>query len=473
MTAFRSALALCALSLCALASQAQTTPAVSQIVAFYPSKPAGNLVRGTDGALYGTAVYTSRVSGGVIYRATIDGSSITTLYQVAPEQAIEPAGGLLLGSDKLLYGTTRYGSSTNSASAGTIFSISQTGANFTVLHRFDDQTTTVETVTGSTGTAVQVITVTNDDGAYPDAELIEGSDGLLYGTARVGGTGGSGTVFKVGRDGSNFQVLHTFSAATTDTVTNVKKNADGALPAGQLVQGADGFLYGVTANGGVNGRGTVYKVGADGTGFQVLHTFSATTQNTTTFLQENAEGATPVAGLTDGGDGFFYGVTSAGGKGYGTIFAVPADGSSFDVLYQFDGANGSSPLAEMTLGADGKLYGTTGSGGETSTGTASTLGVIFSIERNGANLTRLHSLDGSAGYSPASRLIEIAAGDLIGTTGLGGACGNGSIFRWSAAGTKYSGNTTCGVSNNNGGGAAGPGLLLLLGGLAWLRRRMR
>jgi len=462
MTAFRSAIALCALSLCALASQAQTTPAISTVAAFYPSKPSGNLIRGSDGALYGAASYTSTVSSGAIYRATIDGSSITTLYQIRPNEALDPASGLLLGSDGRLYGTTRFGNATEPAGAGTIYSVKQDGTDFKIVHRFDDQATSTTSV------------VTNDEGAFPDSELSEGSDGYLYGVARVGGTGGSGTVFKMARDGSNFQVLYTFSATTEDAVTKLKENADGALPVGQLVQGSDGFLYGAASSGGENGRGTVFKVAADGSGFQVLHTFSATTQNATTFLQENAEGAVPLAGLTDGGDGFFYGVASNGGKGVGTVFAVPADGSSFSVLHQFDGATGSSPVAELTLGADGKLYGTTSSGGVTSAGATSTLGVIFSIERNGANFTRLHSFDGTVGNAPSSKLVEIATGDLIGTVNSGGRCGTvyGAIYRWSAAGTQFSGNTTCGVRRDDGGGATGPALLILLGGLAWLRRRI-
>lgn len=461
MSAFRSALALCALSLCALVTHAQTTSAISTIAAFYPSQPSGNLLRGDDGALYGAASYTSTVSSGVIYKATIDGSSITTLYQIRTTDGLDPASGLLLGSDDLLYGTTRYGRASEPAGAGTIFSISQAGANFTILHRFDAQTTTATVVT-------------NVEGAFPDSELTEGSDTYLYGVARVGGTGGSGTIFKVARDGSNFQVLHTFSATIVDAVTTLRENADGAFPTGQLVQGADGFLYGVASTGGENGRGTVFKVAADGSSFQVLHTFTATTQNTTTFLQENAEGAVPVAGLTDGGDGYFYGVTSNGGNGYGSVFAIPADGSSFSVLHKFDGATGSSPVAELTLGVDGKLYGTTLSGGVNATGANTTLGTIFSIERPGTNFTRLHSFDGAVGYAPASKLVEIATGDLIGTVANGGRCGGsyGAIYRWSAAGTTVSGNTTCGVSNDNGGGAAGPVLLLLLGSLAWLRRRV-
>ncbi|HEX9207948.1 MAG TPA: choice-of-anchor tandem repeat GloVer-containing protein [Steroidobacteraceae bacterium] len=466
MPAFRSALALCALSLCALTAHAQTTtPAISTVAAFYPSKPSGNLVLGPDGALYGVASYLSSVSSGVVYRSTIDGKSIKTLYQIRTSDGIGPAAGLTVGSDDLLYGVTQYGSSTEPAGAGTVFSVSLTGTNFTILHRFDPQSTSTTGV------------VTNTEGAFPDSELLEGSDQYLYGVARGGGTAGNGTVFKLARDGTGFQVLHTFSATTLDDVTKLAENEDGAFPVGQLAQGADGFLYGVASAGGANGRGTVFKVAADGSSFQVLHTFAATTLDTTTGLQVNVDGGTPLAGVTDGADGYVYGVTSlGGGKGYGTVFAVPADGSTFSVLYAFEGTTGASPVAELTLGADGKLYGTTVAGGLTSSNTASSLGTIFSIDRAGTNFTTLHTFDGTVGYSPNSKLVEIATGDLIGTVNNGGRCGSsyGAIYRWSAAGTKYSGNVTCGVSNNNnGGGAAGPALLVLLGGLAWLRRRVR
>jgi hypothetical protein len=111
MSFMRSLLALCALSLCSLAGHAQTTPAVSSIVAFSLSNAVGNVVRGPDGALYGAAVPVTSVAGGIIWRSTVDGSDVRTLYQLTPNDAVTPGGGLTLASDGLLYGMTRFGKS--------------------------------------------------------------------------------------------------------------------------------------------------------------------------------------------------------------------------------------------------------------------------------------------------------------------------------------------------------------------------
>ena len=471
MPFFRSAIAFGAFSLLALTT-AHADPAISALVAFYPSTPTGNLVRAPDGALYGTSSYVSTVAGGVIYRLAIDGSSIETVYQLSPDNdGLSPAGGLTLGSDGMLYGTTKFGRAGETNGAGTIFRISTSGSGFTVIHRFDSVTT-------SNNVSF------NTQGAFVDSELVEGSDTYMYGGARNGGAKGTGTVYKVSHDGSDFQVLHTFDANTSSTSGQVV-NAEGAFPEGQLVQDSKGFIYGVTSAGGANGRGTVYRVFSDGTGFQVLHTFSATTQNSSTKLPENADGAVPLSGLIDGGDGIVYGTTSSGATGRGNVYAIKADGSVFDdgntikVLYEFNGKDGSTPIGELLLGADGKLYGTTSSGGVDSADDATTFGTIFSINRDGTGFARLHSFDSSTvGYSPNTKLVEIATGDLIGVVSAGGKCGGsyGSIFRWSAAGTTYAGDTKCGFKKNNnnyGGGAGGPALLLLLGGLGWVGRRVR
>src|SRR5437867_8428494 len=46
------------------------------------------------------------------------------------------------------------------------------------------------------------------DGAVPLAELAEGTDGVLYGTTSSGGTSNLGTIFKIGKDGSGYAILH-------------------------------------------------------------------------------------------------------------------------------------------------------------------------------------------------------------------------------------------------------------------------
>jgi uncharacterized repeat protein (TIGR03803 family) len=793
-------MALCALGLCSLAGYAQTTPAVSTVVAFSLSNPVGNLVKGPDGALYGTALPISGVAGGLIWRSTVDGSNVRTLYQLTRDDAISPGAGLMLASDGLLYGTTRFGKSNDITGTGTVFRIAPDGTGFQVIFRF----------AASTGSNV-LLSPKNANGAYPEAELVEGADGYLYGTATTGGPEGTGTVFKLSKDGNDFQLLKSFgavirtlagfggaeasvaadptnasnkvarveksataelsagvtvstganntvgtipftatstrmtvrvyspragipvrlkvedaadatrsvqteafttkintwetltfdfvnqvagtaalnlaytynrlsiffdygktgaaggsgtfyfddvlfdtsgggssftpitfdSAAVTYTLTGfggaaasvvadpdptnaanivarVVKSAtaessagvtvstganntvgtipftatstrmtvrvyspragipvrlkvedaadathsvetealttkvntwetltfdfanqvagtaalnlaytynrlsiffdygktgaaggsgtfyfddvlfdasgggssfepitfslacgstltvDGAGPAGPLVLGDDGLFYGTTTTGGPDGCGAIFRIGFDGSGFQVLRHFSASTADATTGLPENADGATPIGGLIDGGDGVFYGTATQGGtEGRGVLYSITPAGV-FNVLHAFNNANGSRPLAELLLGSDGKLYGTTTAGGVNSTGTTTSFGTMFSISRDGTGFTRLYSFDGSQGSGPGSQLLQLSSGVFVGLAGSSGSCGYGTLFQYSQAGDTVSGNRNCGRNNNDsGGGSAGLGLLALLGILALGRRRLR
>jgi uncharacterized repeat protein (TIGR03803 family) len=462
MSRIRSALALVALGLFAVAGHAQTNPAVSTIVAFSLSNPVGNLVQGADGALYGVASPATSITGGVIYRTTLDGSDVRTLYQLKPDDALSPAGGLVLASDGLLYGTTKFGQAGQIDGVGSVFRIAAAGTGFQIIHRFAPAT-----ASNQDGSPI------NTNGAYPEAELVEGADGYLYGTTRAGGPHGTGTVFKISRDGTDFKLLHSFAAVTSATGSGLTVTVDGAAPLGPLVAGTDNVFYGTTSQGGTNGRGTVFRIAFDGTGFQVLYQFSATTADTTTGQLENADGATPLGGLVDGGDGFFYGATAQGGTdGNGVIFAIPADGSTFTVLHSFTGADGARPAAELMVASSGKLYGVTSSGGVNSEGATTALGTIFSIDRAGTNFARLYSFDGKNGSLPSSRLLETASGVFVGIATSTGNCSYGTVFRYSLAGDTVTGNTRCGrKKNNSGGGSAGFAVALLFAGLGLLRRR--
>ena len=87
------------------------------------------------------------------------------------------------------------------------------------------------------------------DGANPDFEsLLLGLDGDFYGMTYYGGTYGFGTVFKIAPSGT-LTVLHNFNGST-----------DGGNAGGGINLGLDGNLYGMTANGGANGYGTVFKL---------------------------------------------------------------------------------------------------------------------------------------------------------------------------------------------------------------------
>ena len=458
-----SSLATAAVLLPLAAFGQSATPAVSTIAAFSASETSAPPILGPDGGLYGTARVTVFGAAGLIYRAEPDGSRISTVYQLGEQDGISPQSALLLGSDGRFYGTTSFAAAAEPGRFGTVFSVLPDGSGFTTLYTFA-LTTGVNSISG----------LINTDGVYPDAALIEGSDGYLYGIARQGGSNGTGTIFRLSRDGTAFELLHEFGPITSEPGAPIATNDDGHSPAGSLMEGADGYLYGTAFGGGENGRGTVFRLRHDGSGFQVVHAFSAATAPDEVSLPVNVDGAAPLAGLVDGGDSFLYGVASQGGaSGNGTLFAIAPDGSSFTVLHDFEDATGARPAGALLLASDGRLYGTTVGGGSNEAGAVIGLGVIFSIARDGTGYEVLHVFDSTQGANPSGALLQLSDAVFVGTTENGANCGQGALYRLSLAGDTVDGITNCGRKKNNssGGGSTAPALLLLLGVLGLRRLR--
>jgi uncharacterized repeat protein (TIGR03803 family) len=136
---------------------------------------------------------------------------------------------------------------------------------------------------------------TGNDGSNPRVGLVQGSDGYLYGVAG-GGTNGSGTVYKINPNGA-LTSLYSFTGGTDGSGPNL------------LLQASDGDFYG-TAEGGMNNSGTVFKVDPNGA-LTTLYSFTG-----------GNDGANP-NGLVQGGDGRLYGTTTGGGAGgAGTVFRL-------------------------------------------------------------------------------------------------------------------------------------------------------
>ncbi len=130
------------------------------------------MLQASDGNFYGTTVTGGSLGGGTVFKLTPAGVE-TVLWNFGgvgdgtnPEQS-----GLIQGRDGSFYGTTSYGGAHN---GGVVFKLTPDG---------------VETVLWSFGAP--------NDGAYPQAGVIQGSDGNFYGTTTVGGTHNGGTIFKV------------------------------------------------------------------------------------------------------------------------------------------------------------------------------------------------------------------------------------------------------------------------------------
>src|SRR5439155_4417941 len=159
----------------------------------------------------------------------------------------------------------------------------------------------------------------NSDGATPRGALILLGE-TLYGTAFEGGSSGFGTLFRVNTDGTKFTVLHSFSAGSGSWPSYT--NSDVAYPAAVMVLSGH-TLLGTTGQGGSSGNGTIFQVNTEGTGFRILHSFSAAFSAAGGWpLYINSDGAKPWGGLTLSGNSI-YGTTLYGGSsGLGTVFRL-------------------------------------------------------------------------------------------------------------------------------------------------------
>lgn len=247
-------------------------------------------------------------------------------------------------------------------------------------------------------------------GSNPVAELVEGSDGALYGVA--------GTVFRLEKDGRGAQTFHTFASTA----------GDGQGPMAGLVELSDGFLYGTTAYGGAPsglGYGTVFRLDKDGNGYEIVHRFG----------QVANDGRYAGGGLTAVGS-VLYGTTWDGGTaGLGTIFRLNGDGSGYAVVRSFRG--GASDLAQprqrLVKGSDGALYGLAAYGSNTFAG------AVYKINPEGTGYTVLRNFSESGGDASGPwGLMEGSDGVLYGTSKNGGSAGYGAMFKLGKDGAGYS-----------------------------------
>ncbi|MEO7990207.1 MAG: choice-of-anchor tandem repeat GloVer-containing protein [Chryseolinea sp.] len=273
-------------------------------------QPFGSLIHGPDSSLYGMTSLGGISKYGTIFKINKNGSGYTVLHNFDGSGGAYPKGSLTLVSDSLLFGMTN----------STIFKIKLDGSDFHVLRVLD----------ASLG------------------HLIQASDGKLYGVSLGGGSlGGWGTIFKMNSDGNGYTELHSFDGY----------NNGGGYPIGSLIQAADGMLYGMTAGCVSSNCGTIFKINTDGSGFTILHRFP-----------NGVNSASPFGELTQGPDGLLFGLTSLDGlSGMGTIFSINSEGSNFSVLHNFDGINGAMPLGSLIV-LNEQLLGFTHQGGQQNNG---------------------------------------------------------------------------------------------------------
>jgi len=227
-------------------------------------------------------------------------------------------------------------------------------------------------------------------------------------------------------------VLHSFRASPTTFRYHAGLD-DGWEPFyANLAMDAAGNLYGTTWGGGIFNYGTIFKLTRTNGGWTESVLFA--------FGYDYNTGHYPSGGLTLDAAGNLYGTTTGGGEyNSGIVFELVNNGDGTwteQVLHNFDNTDGFGPDATLIFDSSGNLYGTTGGGGAYQNGTA------FELTPTGGgnwSETVLHSFgNGTDGVSPMSPLVRDSAGNLYGTTWLGGThqCGGGgcgTVFELSPA----------------------------------------
>jgi uncharacterized repeat protein (TIGR03803 family) len=394
-----------------------------------------------------------------------------------------PQAGVIADANGNLFGTTvggGTGSNNGIPGGGTVFEVAKTASGYAstplVLHNF------------CSGDYYFLC----GDGKFPEAGLILDAHGNLFGTTLSGGGvpimfgGDVGTVFEISGTGFNklaeFNFLSVSFAygyaplaglildangnlfGTTSLggdpscnpgppasggcgtvfeiggggfTTLVRFNGtDGASPEAGLILDTNGNLFGTTARGGAHGGGTIFEIAKTSTGYAttptILYSFCAQTNC--------ADGAVPVAGRFDA-DGNLFGTTGEGGAyGGGTVFEIVKTASGYastpTILVSFcslaNCADGAGPAGGVIADANGNLFGTTGGGGASGDGT------VFEIVKTSSGYastpTTLVSFNGTDGAGPAGGVIANANGNLFGTTAEGGAHGGGTVFEITGSG---------------------------------------
>lgn len=267
------------------------------------------------------------------------------------------------------------------------------------------------------------------------AALVQTREGMIFGV--------TGTT-KVDETYANYPYHHMYgsiyrvnqSSGLLETVLLFSGGLGGAHPTGGLIQARDGYLYGATASGGVNGDyGTVYRFD------------SATLTHTVLYRFTNDGGPyQPTGRLVEGPDGRLYGVSKHGGIrpdgvisgsasfGGGTVFALDPRTGALDVLHFFDWKDGAWPLG-VTFAPDGALYGVTQQADYTPPNSPDAVvvpGIAFRLRPDGA-VDVLHRFDGPQGGSPLTKLLY-ADGRLFGVAAWGCGSNYGCLYSLTAEG---------------------------------------
>jgi uncharacterized repeat protein (TIGR03803 family) len=256
---------------------------------------------------------------------------------------------------------------------------------------FGTTTSTVFEIVGTSKTPVVLATFNGTNGSNPVGGLSIDGQGDIFGTTlQGGGANGDGTVFEIARTTAGFGPLNTLATFSLPANTLTNINTNGCQPSGSLAIDANGDLFGTASSGGANGDGTIFEIAKTTAGFSALNTLASF---------DGTNGSQPLSGLLIDSSGNLYGTTETGGTfGDGTVFELPDFSSTIATLVDFNGTtNGATPgYGTLVMDASGNIYGTTEVGGADGDGT------VFELATNGTAGVGSQNTGNTAGVRQAS-----------------------------------------------------------------------
>jgi uncharacterized repeat protein (TIGR03803 family) len=356
--------------------------------------------QGSDGKLYGNSYVGGAWNWGAIYHYDFSNCSEYIVSNNGPgdtSQAASPGnyGNINELSDGKIYAVQTYGGKYN---YGGVTRMNKDGTNFEIIHSFSytvDLDTTLAigyvpyTAAAQAQTVISAINYPDYDVAHPYGFITEGADGKVYGTCYDGGAWSNGGVYRMDKDGSNYEVINV--GYNVYRVLHYKDGNNVTLfnalnltyPWGNVTQDRQGRIYMVSLFGGVNNLGGVARMDANGGNYQILHSGVA------------ADGYYPIRGVIAIDNNIYGTYRNGGAGGYGTIFKINTATSAFTNMYSFPItlAEGGNPWAGLSY--DGThLFGTTILGGG-----AGKVGTIFKIKPDGTGFQTIHRFSNSSSTS--------------------------------------------------------------------------
>jgi uncharacterized repeat protein (TIGR03803 family) len=391
--------------------------------------PGGHLFKASNGKLYGmTENGGPNGSGpGEIFSFDPSTSTYTVLkYFAGSDGALPYCNSFIQASDGKLYGMTQVGGSSN---GGVIFSFDPSTNAYTVIKNLDGSTGTLANNnlvqasdgklygTTTTGTLFSVDPGTfvftllanlGGSGTTFGTALVQASNGKLYGLSEGGGASNNGSIFSFDPVSLTLATVKSFSGA------------DGSFPlANGLIIANDGKMYGTTYGGGANNLGVLFSFDPISASYTLIKSFNGT------------DGSGPDGTLFQASNGKLYGLAS-GGTGGGVLFSSTLSGT-YSIVHTFGVNNlGNAPSGTMLDAGNGNFYGMTSQGGKYGAG------VIYSYNLASAAYTVIRHFDGTTGGHPEGSFLQVPGGKMYGLTTYGGNNNDGVIFSFDPSTTTYS-----------------------------------